>query len=154
YVLEGSVRRSGGKVRVTTQLIDAKTDAHLWAERFDDNAGDLFALQNEITARIANALDVELVTLEAARPTERPDALDYMLRGRAVRAKGPTPENYAEAMGLFERALALDPRSVEARGRLVVILTSRVLDDMTDTPAADLERAERLSQEALAASPR
>jgi len=81
YVLEGSVRRSGDQVRVNVQLIDAESDAHLWAERFDCNTGDLFALQNEITSRIAVALDLELVGAEAARRTEHPDALDYILRG-------------------------------------------------------------------------
>jgi adenylate cyclase len=154
YVLEGSVRRSGDQVRVSAQLIDAETDAHLWAERFDHDASNLFALQNEITSRIANALNVELVTVEAARPTEHPDALDYILRGRAVRAKGPTRENFAEALSLFERALALDPLSAEAKIWLVLTLTSRVLDDMSDLPAADLERAEALSLQALEASPR
>src|SRR5207237_4383150 len=73
YVLEGSVRRSGNQVRVCAQLIEADTDAHLWAERFDSDMGDLFALQNEITSRIAVALDVELVGAEAARPTLQPD---------------------------------------------------------------------------------
>jgi TolB-like protein/class 3 adenylate cyclase len=75
YVLEGSVRRSGNQIRVNTQLIDAETDAHLWAERFDRDMGDLFALQNEITSRIAIALGSQLVLAEAARPTEHPDAL-------------------------------------------------------------------------------
>ncbi len=84
YVLEGSVRRSGNQVRVNAQLIDAETDAHLWAERFDRDMGDLFALQNEITSRIAVALNLELIAAEAARPTEHPDALDYILRGRAA----------------------------------------------------------------------
>ena len=84
YVLEGSVRRSGTQLRVNAQLIDAETDAHLWAERFDRDTGDLFALQNEITNRIASALGVELIDREAARPTDNPDALDYILRGRAV----------------------------------------------------------------------
>ena len=84
YVLEGSVRRSGNRVRVNAQLIDAETDAHLWAERFDGDTGDLFALQNEITSRIAIALNLELIAAEAARPTEHPDALDYILRGRAA----------------------------------------------------------------------
>src|SRR5258708_8596020 len=84
YVLEGSVRRSGNQVRINTQLIDAATGAHLWAERFDRDTGDLFVLQNEITSRIAVALGTELVGAEAARPTENPDALDYILRGRAV----------------------------------------------------------------------
>ena len=76
YVLEGSVQRSGKRVRVTAQLIDAETDAHLWAERFDRDTGDLFALQNDITSRLANALGVELIAADTARPTERPDALD------------------------------------------------------------------------------
>ena len=84
YVLEGSVRRSGNQVRVNAQLIDAETDAHLWAERFDRDTGDLFVLQDEITSRIAVALDLELVTAEAARATDHPDALDYILRGRAA----------------------------------------------------------------------
>src|ERR1700730_10558521 len=84
YVLEGSVRRSGNRVRVNAQLIDAATDAHLWAERFDSDTVDLFALQNEITSRIGNALNLELIRAEAARPTADPDALDYILRGRAV----------------------------------------------------------------------
>ena len=83
-MLEGSVRRSGNQVRVNAQLIDAETDAHLWAERFDCNTGDLFDLQNEITSWIANALRVGLVAAEAARPTNNPDALDYILRGRAA----------------------------------------------------------------------
>jgi len=81
YVLGGSVRRSGNQVRVSAQLIDAATDAHLWAERFDGETADLFALQNEITSRIANALGIELIAAEAARPAEHPDALDHLLRG-------------------------------------------------------------------------
>ena len=81
YVLEGSVRRSGNQVRINAQLIDATTDAHLWTERFDRDTADLFPLQDEITSRIANALGIELIAAEAARPTERPDALDYILQG-------------------------------------------------------------------------
>ena len=88
-MLEGSVRRSGNQLRVNAQLIDAETDAHLWAERFDGDTGDLFALQNEITSRIAVALNLELIAAEAARPTEQPDALDYILRGRAAGLKPP-----------------------------------------------------------------
>src|ERR1700730_6395864 len=87
YVLEGSVQRSGDHVRVNAQLIDAATDAHLWAERFYGDAGDLFALQDEITSRIAVALNLELISAEAARPTEHPDALYYILRGRAATLK-------------------------------------------------------------------
>ena len=81
YVLEGSVRRSGNQVRVNAQLIDAETDVHRWAERFDGDTSDLFALQDQITGRIAVALNLELLAVEAARPTDRPDALDFILRG-------------------------------------------------------------------------
>ena len=72
YVLEGSVRRSANQVRISAQLIDAATDAHLWAERFDCDTGDLFALQNEIASRLANTLGVELI---AAEPSDRPTIL-------------------------------------------------------------------------------
>jgi TolB-like protein/class 3 adenylate cyclase/Flp pilus assembly protein TadD len=154
YALEGSVRRSGNQLRVSAQLIDTMTDAHLWAERFDRDTGDLFALQNEITGRLANALGVELIAAEAARPTEHPDALDYFLRGRAVLLKPRTRDTYSEAINLFEHALALDPESVEAQSRLAGILVTRVLELTTDSAAADLARAERLVDQALAASPR
>jgi len=76
--------------------------------------GDLFALQADITRQIAIALNSELIIAEAGRPTEHPDALDYILRQRAVQAKPPTRDNYAEAISWFEHALARDPRSVEA----------------------------------------
>jgi TolB-like protein/Tfp pilus assembly protein PilF len=154
YVLEGSVRRSGNQIRVNAQLIDAATDAHLWAERFDRDTGDLLALQNEITGRIANALGVELIAAEAARRTEHPDALDYILRGRAVLLKPRTPDTYAEAIGLYERGLTLDPQSVDAQSRLAASLVGRVLDRMTDSAAADLKRADGLVGQALAATPR
>lgn len=81
YILQGSVRRSGNQVRIGAQLIDAATDAHLWAERFDGDTGDLFALQNEITGRLANALGVELIAAEAARPTEHPARLTKFSAG-------------------------------------------------------------------------
>ncbi len=154
YVLEGSVRRAGNQVRVNAQLIDAESDAHLWAERFDRDTSDLFALQDEITSRIAVTLDLELVGAEAVRPTEHPVALDYILRGRAARLKPPSRENRAEAIGLFERALALDPQSVEAQSRLATALAARVLDNMTDMAAADILRAKCLAGLALAASSR
>src|ERR1700736_992751 len=96
YVLEGSVRRSGNQVRVNAQLIDAETDSHLWAERFDCDTDDLFALQNEITSQLANALGVELIAAEAARLAEHPDALDYILRGRAVGFRQHSRDSYVE----------------------------------------------------------
>jgi TolB-like protein/Flp pilus assembly protein TadD len=154
YVLEGSVQRSGNRVRVTAQLIDAETDAHLWAERFYGDAGDLFALQDEITSRIAVALNLELIGAEAARPTEHPDALYYILRGRAASNTPQTRDTRAEAISMFEAALALDPRSVEAQAALAGQLAGRALDGMADSAAADIARAEGLAKQAVAASPR
>jgi TolB-like protein/class 3 adenylate cyclase len=112
YVLEGSVRRSGNRVRVNAQLIAAETDAHPWAERFEGNTSDLFGLQDEITSQIAVALNLELVDAEAARPIEHFNALDYILRGRAAVSNPRSRATYAEGIGLFECALALDPQSV------------------------------------------
>ena len=106
----------------------------------------------EITGRIAGALNVELIAAEAARPAEHPDALDYILRGRAV--KSPTRDSHAEAIGLYERALALDPQSAEAQARLAGVLVNRVVTGLTDSDAADLARADALISRALAASPR
>lgn len=89
------------------------------------------------------------------RPASRsPDALDYILRGRAAFAKGPVREHKDEAIGFLERALAIDPRSVEAQTRLAGILAARVREGQSDSPAADIERAERLVTQALALSPR
>jgi TolB-like protein/class 3 adenylate cyclase/Tfp pilus assembly protein PilF len=153
YVLEGSVQRSDKQIRVNAQLVDAETGAHLWAERFDRDIGDLFALQNEITARIARSLQSQLVIAEARRPTDNPDALDYMLRGRAVMTRPVSKENYDEAVTSFETALALDPKAADAAAWLAVALTVRVIDDLSDFPDVDLQRAERLAAQALAASP-
>ena len=153
YVLEGSVQRAGNQVRVNAQLVDAETGAHLWAERFDRDIGDLFALQNEITAWIARALQSQLAIAEARRPTDNPDTLDYMLRGRAVLTRPLSKENSDEAVILFETALALDPHAVDAAAWLAVALTVRVTDELSDFPDVDLQRAQRLVAQALAASP-
>jgi adenylate cyclase len=154
YVLEGSVQRSGNRVRVTAQLIDAETDAHLWAERFDREAGDLFALQDEITRRIALALNIEMTAAEAARPAQNPDALDYVLRGRAAMYRAPLSlENYAEATSSFEHALKLDPQSTDAQLGLALILVNRVLEFGSSSAAYDIKRAEALADRALAAAP-
>jgi tetratricopeptide (TPR) repeat protein len=114
---------------------------------------DLFALQNEITSRIAVALNLTLIGAEAARPTEHADAQDYILRGRAAMSKPAARDNNSESIGLFERALALDPHSVEAQNYLALALTNRVLRGMGDSAAADIARAEELAGQALAASP-
>jgi TolB-like protein len=154
YVLEGSVQRSGNQARVSAQLIDAESDAHLWAERFDNNMDDLFALQNEVTSRIAVALGYEVIAAEATRSTRDPDALDYIFRGRAERLKPNSRNVLADAIAMFERALALDPGSVEAKSALAITLANRVTDQMTSSATTDISRAEGLVAEAVAASPR
>jgi adenylate cyclase len=153
YVLEGSVQRSGKEVRVNVQLVDTETDRQLWAERFDRDLGDLFALQNEITARIARALQTQLAIAEAGRPIAHPDALDYILRGRAQLTKPISRETYDEAVRDFETATALDPHAVDAQAWLAIVLAVRVLDELSDFPSVDLHRAEELAAQALAATP-
>ena len=153
YLLEGGVQRSGNYLRVTAELIDAETDAHLWAERFDRDTGDLFVLQGEITRQIAVALNLELIAAEAARPTDNPDAFDYILRGRAARNKVPSRDNFAQAISLFEQALALDPGSAEAKSWLASALADRVLDFPTNSVDGDIKRAEELATQAVTASP-
>jgi TolB-like protein/Tfp pilus assembly protein PilF len=149
YVLEGSVRRSSHHVRVNAQLIDAGTGGHLWAERFDRPIGEVFALQDEITGRISAALNLRLIIAESERPSARPDALDFMFRGRAAFAKRASRETYAEAVDQFQRALELVPQSAEARSWLAIALTGRVLDFMSDTIQADMILARRLVEESL-----
>jgi adenylate cyclase len=156
YVLEGSVRRAGSRIRVNSQLVDAEADTHVWADRFDHANDNLFRLQDEVTSRIAVALNLELVRAEAARPASaNPDALDCILRGRAAyeHLGGSTPDRFVQAIGWFERALALDPSSVAAQALLAWALVGRVLDQISLAPDADIERAERLIETVLAESP-
>jgi tetratricopeptide (TPR) repeat protein len=116
YVLEGSVQRGGNRMRVNVQLIDAETGNHLWAERFDKPLGDLFDMQDEIVARLANQLGTELVAAEARRAQEgpNPDSVDLYFQGLASFNQGITLETMAQARGFFERALALDPNNLDA----------------------------------------
>ncbi len=116
YILEGSVQRGGNRLRVNVQLIDAESGNHLWAERFDKPVADLFDMQDEIVARLANELGTELVSAEARRAERapRPDSMDLYFQGAACVSKGWTPENMAQARSFFERALALDPGNVDA----------------------------------------
>ena len=112
YVLEGSVRKAADRVRITAQLIDASTGGHLWAERYDRDLTDIFAVQDEITEKIVKALEVKLTEgeqeLVARRYTDNLEAYDYFLRGRAYQALA-TKETTAQARQMFERAIELDP---------------------------------------------
>ena len=103
YVLEGSVQRGGNRMRVNVQLIDAETGNHLWAERFDKPLADLFDMQDEIVARLAGALNAELIAAEARRAEQAPtpDSMDLYFQGLAWLNKGTTPDNVAQARELF-----------------------------------------------------
>jgi TolB-like protein/Tfp pilus assembly protein PilF len=114
YVLEGSVQRA--RMRVNVQLIDAETGNHLWAERFDKPLADLFDMQDEIVARLAGALNAQLVEAEARRAERaaNPDSMDLYFQGLAWLNKGLTPERIAQARSFFDRALSLDADNVDA----------------------------------------
>jgi TolB-like protein/class 3 adenylate cyclase/Tfp pilus assembly protein PilF len=116
YVLEGSVQRGGNRLRVNVQLIDAETGNHLWAERFDKPLADLLDMQDEVVARLAGALNAELITAEARRAEQapNPDSIDLYFQGMAWLNRGLTPDHLAQARGFFDRALAADPNNVEA----------------------------------------
>ncbi len=116
YVLEGSVQRGGSRMRVNVQLIDAESGNHLWAERFDKPLADLFDMQDEIVARLAGALNTQLVVAEARRAeqTPTPDSMDLYFQGTAWFYKGLTPHNMVRARSYFDRALIADPDNVDA----------------------------------------
>ena len=116
YVLEGSVQRGGNRMRVNVQLIDAETGNHLWADRFDKPLADLFDMQDEIVARLANALNAQLAAAEARRAEKapNPDSMDLYFQGLAWFNKGLSPDNVTQARSFFDRALAADPDNVDA----------------------------------------
>jgi adenylate cyclase len=119
YVLEGSVQRDGTRVRVNAQLIDAETGADIWADRFDENLADLFKLQDQVVARLANALNFELTKAEAAKGARstNPDATDLVMRGWGVLNElgaYSSKDKVKAARALFEQALAINPDNVEA----------------------------------------
>jgi adenylate cyclase len=144
YALEGSVQRGGNRLRVNVQLIDAESGHHIWAERFDKPLADLFDMQDEIVARLANALNAQLIAAEARRAERSadPDSMDRYFQGMAYVNKGMTPENVAHARGYFERALELDPKNVDALVGLTKILTFSGAGFVADDRAARLAAAE------------
>jgi adenylate cyclase len=152
YIVEGSVRRSGARVRISAQLIDAPTGHHLWAETYDRDLRDIFALQDEITQAIAASITPELLDSEWKRVLRREpqnlDAWDITLRGfwhlvQSHRA-GSREEN-ARARSAFNRAIELDPRYSGGFVGLAYTHWMDVLSDWTETPA---DSAEAMSQAA------
>jgi TolB-like protein/class 3 adenylate cyclase/Flp pilus assembly protein TadD len=151
YVLEGSVQRSGNRLRVNVQLIDAETGTHLWAERFDKPVADLFEMQDEIVARLANELGTQLVVAEARRAERapNPNSTDLYYQGLALFNKGASAENLTQARKFFERALALDPGNLDAwigTGQVDAVLSATY---QTDDRANALARAETTLTKAL-----
>jgi adenylate cyclase len=152
YVLEGGVQRSGSRVRITAQLVDATTGYHIWAERYDREVNDIFALQDEVTQRIVSAMAVKLTEAEKRRlgrpPTGNPEAYDLVLRGHEER-RLTTRDGNAEARRLFVKALDLDPNYAAAYlGLAWTHLQSWQF--MWSTDREGLERARELAERAIA----
>ena len=152
YVLEGSVQRSGSRMRVNVQLIDAETVNHLWAERFDKPLADLFDMQDEIVSRLANALNAQLLAVEARRAEKapNPDSMDLYFQGLAWFNKGLTADHVARARSFYDRALATDPDNVEALiGSAAADVAdggnSYVIDSMAALAAAERKLTKALS---------
>ena len=156
YVLEGSVQRGVSRMRVNVQLIDTETGNHLWADRFDKPLADLFDMQDEIVARLANQLGTELITVEAQRAerSPHPDSMDLYFQGMAWLNKGLTPDNLAQARDFFERALALVPGNVEAVvGMATVDVFNVAIHLAADDRAARLSAAEAALTKVLSLFP-
>ena len=151
YVLEGSVRRVGERVRITAQLIEARTSAHIWADRLDRDLANLFAMQDEVTERIVTTIADRLERTEQVRAVnKRPEAMrtyDYILRARAIVSE--TAEANQQSRALYEKALALEPTSIPA---LTGIAWSHMIDwgSRWSGPGDDaVERANNLARQAL-----
>jgi TolB-like protein/class 3 adenylate cyclase len=155
YVLEGSVQRSGNRLRVNVQLVDAETGAHLWADRFDKPVADLFDLQDEIVSNLANTLEAQLTEQEARQSerTPRPSSMDLYFQGKALLYKGWTPDNLTQARGMFEKALVLDRYNVDALAYMAAVDLIRAVSYMTDDRAAHLAAAETSVARALSLAP-
>ena len=155
YVLEGSVQRGADRMRVSVQLIDAESGNHLWAERFDKPLADLFDMQDDIVARLANALDSQLVVAEARRAERapNPDSMDLWFQGRSLWNKGIAPDHLATARHLYERALALDPANVRALVGVAAVDSAVAVLFVADDRIARLAAAETALTKALSLAP-
>jgi tetratricopeptide (TPR) repeat protein len=155
YVLEGSVQRGGNRLRVNVQLIDAETGNHLWAERFDKPVADLFDMQDEIVARLANQIGTELIVAEARRAerSPHPDSMDLYFQGMACANKGLSPEYMSPARGYFERAVALDPGNLDALVGLALVDYVIGALHTSDDRVAHLTAAEATLNKVLSLAP-
>jgi TolB-like protein/Tfp pilus assembly protein PilF len=157
YILEGSIRLGGSRVRANTQLIDAETGAHLFSDRFDCDRADLIDVQDEITARIAGAVGTELIDAESRRslrerPTD-PDAVDLSMRGWAALHRAPSREVVAEARMQFEKALEIDSGAADALIGLAYTYARALNSGFSDDEQADHARGSEFAAKALALVP-
>jgi TolB-like protein len=151
YVLEGSVRRAGNRVRITGQLIDAGSGTHLWADRFDGELSDIFDLQDQVTTRVVGAIAPRLEQAEIERahhkPTANLDAYDNYLRGKASLNRW-TKEANAEALAYFLRTIDLDPESASAYGNAARCYVQRKIAGWTEERREDIAETTRLARRA------
>jgi adenylate cyclase len=152
YVLEGSIRKAGNRVRITAQLIDAGSGGHLWAERFDRDLTDIFATQDEVVEKIVGALAVTLTRGETLRLRRRGtndvDAYESWLRARELLARG-TRDATTEARALHRRAIEIDPSFAAPHAGLALAALSDYVSGWTSEPAQSLDEAERWARRAL-----
>ncbi len=152
YLLEGSVRKAGNRVRITGQLIDATTGAHLWADRFEGTMEDIFDLQDQVTARAIGAIAPRLEQAEIERakgkPTQSLDAYDYYLRGMAGLNLW-TREGNAEGLRHFLHAAELDPGFASAYAMAAQCYSQRKAGGWADYTAEETAEAERLARLAI-----
>ncbi|KAB1071717.1 hypothetical protein [Methylobacterium planeticum] len=157
YVLTGSVRRAGERIRVNSQLADATSGAQIWSDRFESDRNTFAELQDELIARLARTLDLELTEAESRRAqkerSENLDASDIAMRGWSVRNRPITQQQLAEAQDLFEQSLRLDPRLAHAQIGLARTLAAKVNVRWSTSQETDLTRAEALNSEVLATHP-
>lgn len=148
YVLEGSVRRAGDRVRLTAQLIDATTGGHLWADRFDGDISDIFDLQDRITERVVGAIEPQMRRAEIDRArrqrTESMEAYDHFLRG-LPHVYAMRPQENAQALALFREAMKLDPHFMTAVAYTAWCYEQRVGRRWTTAPSEDGDEAIRLA---------
>src|SRR6202022_4001491 len=153
YVLEGSVRKATNRVRITGQLVDAATGAHLWAERCDGGLGDIFDLQDQVTESVVGAIApvVEKAEIERAKrkPTESLDAYALNLRGLAKFYQFGNRQANDEALRLFNSAIELDPDFASAYGRAASCYVWAKTNGWISVTASDLAEVTRLAQRAV-----
>lgn len=152
YVLEGSVRKGGNRVRITAQLIDALTGTHLWADRFDGSLEDVFELQDKVAVSVAGTIEPALQAAEMRRSAERPttDLSAYDLYLRALAAFFPvSKEGIVEALGLFEQAITIDPRYGPALAWAAIGYWQALINGWADEPDTNRHKAINLARQAL-----